>query len=449
MRWHAEERNDDGNLRHPADSDAWKDFDNKHAEYALEPRNVRLGLATDGFNPFGNMNINYSTWPVLLMVYNLPPGLCMQRPYMLMSLLIEGPTGPKQNIDVYLQPLIEELNLLWGTGISTWDASAKQHFRMRANLMWTINDFPAYSIMSGWSTSGILACPNCAENTVSEYLHKSKKVCYMGHERFRENPPPPPPSGFDVLSSVGDINVTFGSKYKPPNGTQWRKKSIFFELPYWTDNLIRHNLDVMHIEKNVGELLLKWLDAQRDQAHENAKEDIKMINRPPTSSALRGPRHPDYVPKTHKYPQISSVQRKMMCDVLSGVKVPSGYSSNIARCFSSDRNSGLKSHDYHVLMQQLLPVAIRNIGLPKQMADAIIELCDFFRGLCSKSNRKSDFQKLHTEIGPILCKLESKFPHAFFVVMIHLTVHLAQEATVGGCVHYRYMYPIERCVHQT
>src|SRR3954469_15729178 len=113
----------------------------------------------------------------------------------------------------------------------------------------------------------------------------------------------------------------------------------------------------------------------------------------------------------------------MMCDVLSGVKVPSGYSSNIAWCFSSDKNSGLKSHDYHVLMQQLLPVAIRNIGLPKQMADAII--------------------------GPILCKLESKFPPAFFVVMIHLTVHLAQEATVGGCVHYRYMYPIERCVHQT
>src|SRR3954468_8591328 len=44
MRWHAEERNDDGILRHPADSDAWKDFDNKHVEYALEPRNVRLWL---------------------------------------------------------------------------------------------------------------------------------------------------------------------------------------------------------------------------------------------------------------------------------------------------------------------------------------------------------------------------------------------------------------------
>ena len=135
-----------------------------------------------------------------------------------------------------------------------------------------------------------------------------------------------------------------------------------------------------------------------------------------------------------------------MCVVLNGVKVPGGYSSNIARCVNLDKIGGLKSHDYHVLMQQLPPIAIRNVGLPKQMADAIIKFCDFFRQLRSKTNKTEDFEKLHTEIGQIQCKLEEKFPPAFFVVMIHLTVHLAQETMVGGCVHYRYMYPIERCV---
>ena len=95
MRWHAAEPRDDGILRHPADLDAWKEFNKKHMEYSLEPRNVRLRLVTDWFNPFGNMNINYSTWPVILMICNLPPGLCMQWSYMIMSLLIEGPTGPK------------------------------------------------------------------------------------------------------------------------------------------------------------------------------------------------------------------------------------------------------------------------------------------------------------------------------------------------------------------
>ena len=69
------------------------------------------------------------------MIYNLPLGLCMQRSYMMMSLLIEGPTGPKHSIDVYLQPLIEDLNIVWGPRKSTWDASMKQYFRMRANLI--------------------------------------------------------------------------------------------------------------------------------------------------------------------------------------------------------------------------------------------------------------------------------------------------------------------------
>src|SRR4051812_36290323 len=117
------------------------------------------------------------------------------------------------------------------------------------------------------------------------------------------------------------------------------KEEYIFLITVLKDNLIRHNLDVMHIEKNVGEVLLKWLDTQRDKAHDNAKDDIKKINRPPKSSVPRGPRHPLCVPKLHKYYKITSVQTKLMCDVLSGVKVPSGYSSNIARCFSSENKT--------------------------------------------------------------------------------------------------------------
>ena len=52
MRWHATDRPNDENLRRPADAKAWKDFDDLHPEFAQDPRNVRLGLASDGFNPF-------------------------------------------------------------------------------------------------------------------------------------------------------------------------------------------------------------------------------------------------------------------------------------------------------------------------------------------------------------------------------------------------------------
>ena len=65
MRWHAESRTNDGIMRHLADSQLWKSFDAQYVEFSTDPRNVRLGLAYDGFNPFGNMNTNHSTWPVV------------------------------------------------------------------------------------------------------------------------------------------------------------------------------------------------------------------------------------------------------------------------------------------------------------------------------------------------------------------------------------------------
>lgn len=49
------------------------------------------------------------------------------------------------DIDVYLAPLIDELKSLWEVGIETYDVDAKESFTMRAALLWTINDFPAYA----------------------------------------------------------------------------------------------------------------------------------------------------------------------------------------------------------------------------------------------------------------------------------------------------------------
>ncbi|XP_042974803.1 uncharacterized protein LOC122306440 [Carya illinoinensis] len=123
MRWHKTERVDDSTyMRHPADSQVWKDFNRKHASFAEDPRSVRLGLASDGFNPFNNMSKPYSIWPVLLVPYNLPPWLCMKDPYLMLSLLIPGPRAPGNDIDVFMRPLIDELIKLWEEGVPTYDA---------------------------------------------------------------------------------------------------------------------------------------------------------------------------------------------------------------------------------------------------------------------------------------------------------------------------------------
>ncbi|GJS52406.1 putative transposase-associated domain-containing protein [Tanacetum coccineum] len=109
MTWHSKERVDDGLIRHPVDSPAWKMFDKKYPEFGCESRNVRLGLASDRFNPFRTMTISHSTWPVVLIPYNLPPWLCMKQPSFILSILIDGPKAPGDKIDVYLQLLIDEL----------------------------------------------------------------------------------------------------------------------------------------------------------------------------------------------------------------------------------------------------------------------------------------------------------------------------------------------------
>jgi len=226
----------DGVLRHPADSEAWKSFDSKYPEFAKVPRNVRLGLAFDGFNPFGTMRTVYSTWLVILMPYNLPPWMCMKQEFFILSLLIPGPKAPRNNIDVFLQPLIEELNELWDVGIETYDTSTKEMFQMRASLMWTINDFPAYGTLSGWSTSGRFACPSCNINTHYRRLTYGKKFCFMGHRRFLRSDhkyrndaksfdgtketrlAPCTISGSQVLNQMKDIKFTLGKSSEGVSG---------------------------------------------------------------------------------------------------------------------------------------------------------------------------------------------------------------------------------------
>ena len=253
MRWHEEGRIDDGKLRHPADSKAWKHVDNTFPRF-IEARNVRLGLASDGFNPFGMQNVTYSCWPVILIPYNLPPWLYEKQSYWIMSMLIPGKKTPGMNIDVYLRPLIDELKELWNTGVNCRDVKAKENFTLRAMLLWTINDFPAYAMLSGWSTKGKFACPYCHKDTDYLWLKHGKKFCYMGHRRFlpldhpwrmnkmsfnneeETREAPVPLSGQDVLDQYATFHqMGFGKdiskKRKRDEDARWhnwRKKSIFF-----------------------------------------------------------------------------------------------------------------------------------------------------------------------------------------------------------------------------
>jgi len=126
MKWHAQGHTKDGVLRHLADGEAWKAFNSHYPIFASNPRNVRLGLVSNGFNPSRNMSFSHSTWPVMLVPYNLPSWMHMKQPYFMLSLIIPGLSTPGQNIDVYLMPFVSELKELWEVGVQNFDVTSKK-----------------------------------------------------------------------------------------------------------------------------------------------------------------------------------------------------------------------------------------------------------------------------------------------------------------------------------
>ncbi|XP_058759362.1 uncharacterized protein LOC131632633 [Vicia villosa] len=340
MRWHALENNKDGLMRHPRDGEAWNNFDSIHPEFASDPRNIRLGLASDGFNPFGKMSTSYSIWPVFLIPYNFPPWMCMKHTSFILSIIIPGKEVPGNKIDVYLQPLVKELKDLWNDGVETFDASTNETFRMRAALLWTISDFPGLSILSWWNTYTGLACPTCNFDAEPCRLPHSKKWCFMGHRRFlsknhrfrlnrvrfdggvKERNPPLKLSGSDILRQMENPNITCRrGKRNRQVVKQWKKKSIFFELPYWELNLLRHNLDFMHIEKNVCDNVLYTLlnDKSKSKDHLNARKDLKEMG-------LRRDLWPDDRGIYHlALLSLTRNTKKLFLKTLKNLRVPDGY----------------------------------------------------------------------------------------------------------------------------
>ena len=66
--WHSrnKEYRDQNVMSRPSHESEWQSFNQKHKKFAPDPRNIRLGLASDGFKPFGHQSATYSMWPVLV-----------------------------------------------------------------------------------------------------------------------------------------------------------------------------------------------------------------------------------------------------------------------------------------------------------------------------------------------------------------------------------------------
>ena len=92
-------------------------------------------------------------------------------------MLILGPRQPSNDIDVFLEPLMEDTQKLWEEGVQMMDASLKK-FTLKAIIFVTITDYPGLFSLSG-QIKGKSGCVVCIDGTCYTYLSAPKKMVYM------------------------------------------------------------------------------------------------------------------------------------------------------------------------------------------------------------------------------------------------------------------------------
>jgi hypothetical protein len=343
---------------------------------------------------------------------------------------------------------------------------------------------------------GKKACPICGPDELEvRWSDKLNKVVYEGYRKYL-------PRGHRLLRAEykDKFNGKMEHRDKPivhnqeywetqwnrvkdgnsPDKTGIHKLSSFYRLPYFkvctspffpTVNmtffnivlisinyggvlmqklLLPHLLDPMHIEKNIVVSLMKTLSSAKGTKADGraVREDLKAAGK---MSALHEPDetsiHPtsgDLVYKYKRAPWVwSKAEFNTVMKLITEIKTPSNYGSSMALKFTKDKIVGMKTHDWHNVLHDFLPIAIRGTLTP-DVRKAVYMLSHFFKNLCAKEFNMVDLPRLELDGYEAMCHLEMTLPPSFFDIQPHLLIHLVREVQLAGPVHYRWMYFVER-----
>lgn len=203
---------------------------------------------------------------------------------------------------------------------------------------------------------------------------------------------------------------------------------------------IRHLLDVMHTEKNISESVMKYLWGEKDTPESRRDLEDMGLRR---ELWLRRRGAGQTFDKPHAPYVFTDAQRKIFIAEVSAIRTPTGYGSALAKHLSKSKFSGLKSHDFHCLIQQIIPVMSRTLLQPFERT-ALIRLGKCFSRICARVVDKNELGTLRLFVAETMCYLEVCFPPSFFDIMHHCLIHLVDEIELCGPVGGRWMYPCER-----
>ena len=226
----------------------------------------------------------------------------------------------------------------------------------------------------------------------------------------------------------------------------WTHKPCFWDLPYFHQLDLPHNIDVMHTENNIAEAIFGTLFNIPKMTKDNTKailDLMKLCDRPKQN--LRQPvgRKNWTMPRARFV--LSREHKKEILMWFKTLLFPDGYAANLMRAVNLDKLKlyGLKSHDWHIWLERLMPVMIWGY-IPEDDWEVLAELSYFFRVLCAKEVSPIVIGEMEERPPELLCKLEKIFPPRFFNPMEHMILHLPSEVRMGGPVQNRWCYGLER-----
>jgi hypothetical protein len=181
----------------------------------------------------------------------------------------------------------------------------------------------------------------------------------------------------------------------------------------------------MHVTKNVFDSIIRTLLDMSRKSKDGLKSYIDLVQ-----FELRPELHPISRPNGKYFLSLGSYtltteEKKTFCQCLHGVRVSTGFSSNISKLVSMNNLSmyGYNSHDCHMMMMVFLTIAIRAIKLV-HVKVIITCLCYFFNIVSQKVIGRKELDDLRAYMIETMCMLEMCFPPSFFDMQQHIMIHL-------------------------
>jgi hypothetical protein len=158
MRWHKEGKHDSEDsdiMSHLADGEASHTLDRFDLEFVRDLRSVHLGLSMNGFQLHDTDSRPYSSWPVFIVPYNLPPNKFLKQGFIFLALVIPGLKESKKQMNIFLRLLMEEMKD---------DSHLKCRFNLCDVYLWLIHDYLTYDKYAYWCVHSRLNCLICMDD---------------------------------------------------------------------------------------------------------------------------------------------------------------------------------------------------------------------------------------------------------------------------------------------